>query len=53
MWLVFDAVTATVIQRGFETDLAAVEWVQKLRDDGVEAAQKYIICPDAPEGFDE
>lgn len=52
MWLVFDPVTETIIERGFADNNIADQWVQNQIMEGNEAARNYIICPDV-EGFNE
>lgn len=52
MWLVFDPTSETIVERGFEGNVAAEAWVQQQIEDGVEDARQWIICEDA-EGFNE
>jgi hypothetical protein len=52
MWLIYDPATETIVEKGFENNVKADEWVVKQIEDGVEDARNWIICPDSP-GFNE
>lgn len=47
MWAVFDPVTETIVRRGFEYALVAVEWVAEQPDS--EEKRRWIVIVDSGE----